>query len=159
MTIKNPKTNLKDYQEFIHERSMLEVSIVRGDINIEQFDNALINLKDKYKDKIFHEDIYFFDDLASYKSFLEENLGPNHSEKILRHELSHSDKALKKDLLIKYGIVFFEASSPSALFDYLPFIRVSGNFTSEDLKEICLSPEDPSFDDHEKCKILEQKLK
>lgn len=78
-----------------------------------------------------------FEDEESFKKYLDKHL-PFDSERVIRHEEAHFEKAKELRYLPKYAIRKIDD------FRVIPFVSIDEKIKPKDLKEICLAPETPS---------------
>ncbi|KYK25541.1 hypothetical protein AYK26_05910 [Euryarchaeota archaeon SM23-78] len=166
MKIETPKTHEENFDNYIKERYVLMAKSAKGLISASDIKAGLELVEEKYKDKLFSEDVYLFDDIGGVVGLLIENKVPYHRfEEEISHELMHANEALKRGYSVKYGCRFFLKQDFEIINDkvcpqvgYIPFIRIIKNndqFNKKDFTAILSASQYLSRND----KKLEEFLK
>lgn len=136
-----PKTNLEDYTAFERDKNILCKGVIERKISREEYYKKIAALQEQYKDRIFPEDEYLFDNIGEFLEFLLDNNLPVDS---IAHEMMHGTTAQKLGHRIKYGCRFVIKENQVA---YVPFVQVLSDITTittEDIKTIASAPGDLS---------------
>jgi hypothetical protein len=98
------KTKLSDYLEYRQEYDALEDRAVKGLLPQDKFLAESDALLERFRGKVFPEDVHYFDDFKSYASFvLSETGAADGAVELLRHERQHAMEAEKKGMKFRYG--------------------------------------------------------
>ena len=91
-TAKFPKTRLKDYLRFTEELGDLYIKKYGGELSPQDYDIEITKLEQRYKNTVFEEDTYRFNNVHDLSDFLYEN----HLDSTgITHEVEHAEEARK----------------------------------------------------------------
>src|SRR3989344_5314516 len=124
-----PKTCLEDLKAFIEKKRELNVSSSIYGWSKEEFYDRLRIMKDEFKDRVFPEDEYLFDDYEGLETFLKDNNLP--LSRWLSHEKEHAEEAHHRGLPVQYGLVLVLVGEDQV--GYMHFVRNRGYLSIEDI--------------------------
>ena len=133
----NPRTYLNDYESFEREQNDLRRNLVQGRISQDESDQMEMALQDNYRNKIFPEDEYIFEDIGGLLGFLIDN---SLSVRSIGHERMHGVRAKQLGYTVQYGCRLFSTGNDNEVASG-PFVRVLGKITPEDLISIVSAPD------------------